>query len=447
MTQMRKHVFLKKWWWLICAICYIPFVVFFYIGKKANNRLWTIFGIIYLILLAVIIALNNLYKNENWCESLAVVYCFIGIVHSFLAWNSFGDEFLHEEENELETNNNTNEQLKMRLTNKKVKIIPFLRFDYGEIHRINSRKTLIKASVPESVSVFMGIVMKLCVYSLILIPVFLGLAFVGEDDNGGWFIICGLLLLLYCTIYRKYRPGKSFHKYRMKRDNIKKVSYIGYTLLALLSLASFFIIGFDLRAVLGILGAIYGIYYTSSSYSVHKDVDFAVNNEVTELLGFDVDEKIHASYQDDETNRMLMVTNRKLYYGFEEKMQKKIVVKKLEDLKKIGKFPSFNEGFIFYLVFSDKTKVVVEMDLGDKLTSNPDLFFKKFLDVLDDYLLGRTNPNTVSRRRVTIGKENVAEEKTKETDIQSKGRTIDISSSVQDAIKDAILVNNRYLDL
>ena len=63
---MSNQGFFKKWWWLICAIFYLPFVVFFYIGKKSNNRLWIIFGTIYLILFAVIIALNNLYENESW---------------------------------------------------------------------------------------------------------------------------------------------------------------------------------------------------------------------------------------------------------------------------------------------------------------------------------------------------------------------------------------------
>ena len=446
MTHMRKQSFLKKWWWLICAIFYMPFVVFFYIGKKANNRLWIKFGFVYLILFAVIITLNNLYENESWCKSIAVVYCFIGIVHSFLAWNSYGEVFLQEGENDVEANNDINGQLKMRLMNNNVKIIPFLRFDLGEVQRANTNKSLI--NIPNGAIGCLSVFAKLCLYILVLLPILIGLVFVSEEDSAGWLIVAGILLFLYCTIHRKYRPEKSFRKYRMKKDNIKKLSYIIYTTIIILGLVLFYIKGFDFRIILALIGAIYGIYYTSKSYSVHEDVDFAVNNEVSELLGFEVDEKIHASYQDDDANRIILVTNRKIYYVFEKGKQKNIVIKTLNELKKIGKF-SINgfDDFTLYLIFSDKTKMAVEMDLGDKLTSNPDLFFKKFLEVLDDFLLGRTIQSTVSRRRVTIGKENIAEERSKETDIQSKGRTIDISSSVQNAIKEAIPVNNRNLEL
>jgi len=424
----------------------MPFVVFFYIGKKANNRLWITLGVIYLILFAVIITLNNLYENEKWCQSFTVVYCFIGIVHSYLAWDRFVDTFLQQEDNDIES---ARQKYKSLMKKNSVKIIPFLRFDFGEIQRANKNKAVINVPIPEGAIGCLGVLAKICFYFVALMPVFIGLAFIKEDNSAWFFIIGGFILLFFLTKHRSYRPGKSFPKYRMKKDNIKKVSYIGFTIVALFSLIAFFIIGFDLRVVIVFLGAIYGIYYTSKSYSVHEDVDFAVNNEVSELLGFEVDEKVQASYQDNDANRILLVTNRKIYYVFEKEKQRNLVIKTLNEIKKIGKLSSMNgsDGFTLYLVFSDKTKMAIEMDLGDKLTSNPDLFFKKFLEVLDDYLLDRTVQSPVSRRRITIKKENTDEEKSIETDIQSSGRTIDISSSVQNAIKEAIPVNDRNIEL
>ena len=76
------------------------------------------------------------------------------------------------------------------------------------------------------------------------------------------------------------------------------------------------------------------------------------------------------------------------------------------------------------------------MNLGDKLTSNPDLFFKKFLMTLDDYLLGRNIERTVSRRRISVG----SEKKEEVTETVPRGRSIDISSTVLNMMKDAIPV-------
>ena len=449
MSQMSNQVFFKKWWWLICAILYMPFIFFFYIGKKSNNRLCIIFGTIYLISFAVIIALNNLYENESWCESLAVVYCFIGIVHSYLSWDKYRDEFLQQEDtNEIDTNDVIAGQQKNRAIKYNIEIVPFLRYDIAELQRANVNKTLV--NIPDGAIGFLGAIAKMCYYFLFLVFIGLGLAFLpngGEDSIFSLIIIIVTILLFFFGIkYRKYKPEKSFWKYRKTNEQMKKRYTIVSVATILFFVACFFFVGFDWRIIVGIIGAAYGLYYTSKSYEVHGDVDFSVNNEVSELLGFDIDEKIQASYQDDDSNRILLMTNRKIYYVNERKKQRNLVIKKLEELSKLGTYREFfsQDDFCLYLVFSDKTKMAVQMNLGDKLTSNPDLFFKKFLMTLDDYLLGRNSERTVSRRRISVG----SEKKEEVIETVPKGRSIDISSTVINMMKDAIPVTeNRNIEL
>lgn len=438
---MSKQGLFKKWWWLICAIFYMPFVVFFYIGKKAKSRLWIIFGAIYLILFAVIIVLNNLYENESWCESLSVVYCFIGIVHSYLSWSKYGDEFLQREDEEVDNTSNIVAGLQNNsLIKNHIKIVPFLKYDIAELQRANKNKGL--ANVPEGAIGCLGAIAKMCYYFLFLVFIGLGLAFLsngGEDSAFSLLIIfVTVLLFLYGIKYRDYKPEKSFWKYRKTNEQMKKRYTIIGVVTILFFVACFFLVGFDLRIIAGIIGTAYGLYYTSKSYEVHEDVDFSVNNEVSELLGFDIDEKIQASYQDNDTNRILLMTNRKIYYVHERNNQRNLVVKKLEELSKLGTYREFfsQDSFCLYLVFSDKTKMAVQMNLGDKLTSNPDLFFKKFLMTLDDYLLGRNIERTVSRRRISVG----SEKKEEVTETVPRGRSIDISSTVLNMMKDAIPV-------
>lgn len=427
----------------------MPFLVFFYIGKKAKNRLWIIFGAIYLTLSAVVIVLNNLYENESWCESLSVVYCFIGIVHSYLSWSKYGDEFLQREDEEVDnTTNVVAGPQSNSLIKNHIKIVPFLRYDIAELQRANKNKTLV--NVPDGSIGCLGAIAKMCYYFLFLLFIGLGLAFLpkgGEDSKFALFtILITVLLFLYGIKYRKYIPEKSFWKYRKTNEQMKKMYTIVGVVTILFCVAGFFFVGFDLRIIAGIIGAAYGLYYTNKSYKVHGDVDFSVNNEVSELLGFDIDEKIQASYQDNDTNRILLMTNRKIYYACERNKQKNLVVKKLEELSKLGTYREFfsQDGFCLYLVFSDKTKMAVQMNLGDKLTSNPDLFFKKFLMTLDDYLLGRNLEKTVSRRRVSVG----CEKSEEVTETTSMGRSIDISSTVINMMKDAIpATENRNIEL
>lgn len=335
---------------------------------------------------------------------------------------------------------------------KKIKIIPFLRFDMAELQRANVNKGLV--NIPDGAIGCLGKIAKVCLYflyymfaSFVVLGVVALLALIIPYE-GRYAVFLNIVMLLlwirvfiYGIQYRKYKPEKSFWKYRKTNEQMKRRYTIISVVTILFFVACFFFVGFDWRIIAPIIGAAYGLYYTSKSYKVHGDVDFTVNNEVSELLGFDIDEKIQASYQDDESNRILLMTNRKIYYVHERKMQRNLIVKKLEELSKLGTYREFfnQDDFCLYLVFSDKTKMAVQMNLGDKLTSNPDLFFKKFLMTLDDYLLGRNLEKTVSRRRVSVD----SGKSEKVTETTSMGRSIDISSTVVNMVKDVIPVTEK----
>ena len=340
---------------------------------------------------------------------------------------------------------------------KEIKIIPFLRFDMAELQRANVNKGLV--NTPDGAIGCLGKIAKVCLYFLyhmfatlvaLGVVALLALIIPYEGRYADFLNIVMLLLwirvFIYGIQYRKYKPEKSFWKYRKTNEQMKK----RYMIIGVLSIsfyvACFFFVGFDWRIIAAIIPTALGLYYTIKSYKVHGDVDFSVNDEVSELLGFDIDEKIQASYQDDDSNRILLMTNRKIYYVNERKKQRNLVIKKLEELSKLGIYREFfsPDAFCLYLVFSDKTKMAVQMNLGDKLTSNPDLFFKKFLITLDDYLLGRNLERTVSRRRISVG----SEKKEEVTETVPKGRSIDISSTVINMVKDAIPVTeNRKIEL
>ena len=67
------------------------------------------------------------------------------------------------------------------------------------------------------------------------------------------------------------------------------------------------------------------------------------------------------------------------------------------------------------------------MNLYDKFTSNPDLFFKKFLTTLDAVVLGKTDEKIASRRRVSVNEpKSSASDNREGIDV----RTIDISDTI-----------------
>ena len=78
----------EAWWPLICAICSLPFIVFFYIGKKNNNKKWLTNGAIYLAVFFILFVLFSLISQEL-ITILLVVYWIVGIIHSCNSWKAY----------------------------------------------------------------------------------------------------------------------------------------------------------------------------------------------------------------------------------------------------------------------------------------------------------------------------------------------------------------------
>ena len=79
----------KAWWPMICAIFYMPFVGLFYIGKKNNDKKSIVFGVVYLVALAILYALRGQYEKELWFTLLLLIYWFCGMFHTHYAWKDY----------------------------------------------------------------------------------------------------------------------------------------------------------------------------------------------------------------------------------------------------------------------------------------------------------------------------------------------------------------------
>ena len=180
-----------------------------------------------------------------------------------------------------------------------------------------------------------------------------------------------------------------------------------------------------------------------------------------DLIGMDIDEKVCASYQnfDGENNtnakgdNLLVVTNRKIFYAVHNGNVWMILKRSFEDLIKIGYYNGNSSGSesIFLIKFKDATSIKVKMDVLDKPTSNPNLFFKQFLNVLDAYVSGYDIVKNNSRRRVTIERssiENSQSEISNQTNDGTRRINLDLNEGIVSQMKiGESLCGNRTLEL
>ena len=86
------------------------------------------------------------------------------------------------------------------------------------------------------------------------------------------------------------------------------------------------------------------------------------------------------------------------------------------------------------------------MGLYDKFTSNPDLFFRKFLLVLDAALMGKTDMIIASRRRTSVNNKPKPSVNVNKEGIEV--RTIDISDTILGSLREATVIEpGRTLEL
>lgn len=251
----------------------------------------------------------------------------------------------------------------------------------------------------------------------------------------------------------EYKPKKSFFFYRLTKDGLKKYIIWGVIIfIAFLLLMMIIDPGNILKYGAGYgVSAIIALYYMNKSIIVHEDVDYVANTQLSALMELEVDEKINASYQNfdssersdvKENSNIFLVSDKKIFFAYYNGNNWLTTIKKLGDVKKIGLMNYGDDGTSTYLklVFADETIVGLRLNLYDKLTSNPNLFIKRFLDTFDAYLLGYSI-GRVSRRRVSVD----ASSQIQQESSQSYNTTEEVGSSVtrQIDIDDTILNNLR----
>ena len=91
---MSNQTVKKAWWPMICAIFYLSFIVFIYVGRKCNEKKWLALGGIYLVLLIAIIALYEQFQNILWFQIIVAIYWICGLVFTHYSWNSYRKENL-----------------------------------------------------------------------------------------------------------------------------------------------------------------------------------------------------------------------------------------------------------------------------------------------------------------------------------------------------------------
>lgn len=269
----------------------------------------------------------------------------------------------------------------------------------------------------------------------------------------------GIGLWLYYCKGGNYVPQKTFFLYRLTKERLKNF-YIGSLVICIVICGLILMI--DPRKFLQCVGPlisfIFIVYYMNKSIQIHDDVDYVANAQFADLMGLEVDEKINASYQNfnssensiiKKNSNILLVSDRKIFFAYFNGYKWVSTIKKLEEIEKIGFISAGGHGTVTYwkVIFYDGTKIGLRLSLLDKLTSNPNLFIKQFLETIDAYLLGYSKNKRNSRRRVSLDNTSPMNHDTEQPH-RSKNistetpvtREIDISESILNDIKQGIVI-------
>lgn len=223
------------------------------------------------------------------------------------------------------------------------------------------------------------------------------------------------IAMLFTALYWSptYKPGKSFAFARKDKnfiDKTYKLLLIALPFFALIRIAmspsavSPYLIA---RHIVIAAGLMYAIYLARKSIKLHGDVDFAANQELARAIGATSKEKALISYQDFDRHSLkagssvFLVTALNITVArYNGKTWSKLT-RRLQDLRRIGWFGTVDQQFI-KLVFDDMSSTIIRLELHNKLTSNPDMIFKKLLDVIDSSLVSSVaSGNLHARRRVS----------------------------------------------
>lgn len=278
---------------------------------------------------------------------------------------------------------------------------------------------------PINPPIITGFMSRLAKFGLLVGPsliLFMGVLFlsvgISPDDGSGpmlWLCLICSAVIVSCLLWLRwiikggvYKPGKSFRMWRLTK---KKISVM-YTAIAIIVVAvcvAMLTVEFKISIIFYLLAALFLLYFLRKSFKVHEDVDYVANQELADILGMDIDEKVQASYLKDDI--IFLLTDKKIIFAYLKGKRWKVINKKIDEISKIGVYSPmmkgsfFNTDLFFSLTFDDSTTVGLEMELIDNITSNPDLFFKKFIATMDKVLLGKIDERVASRRRVSVNNE------------------------------------------
>lgn len=333
---------------------------------------------------------------------------------------------------------------------KEVKIIRPISLD---IYKITTEKPI---EIPV-VSGCMGCIAK---FGLLIFPVIiliLGITSlsvgIAPDDGAGinlWQCLISLLVISSCFLWikwiiagGKYRPGKSFYWWRLTKEKMLLIYKIVAVIVVVICIL-LLIYEFKLSGLVTLVVVLVALYYVPKSFMAHEDVDYVANQELADIVGMEVDEKVQASYLKKDI--IFLLTDKKILFAYQEDNNWSVLNKRIADISTIGVYTPmmmgsiFNTDLYFLLMFTDSTSVELKMDLGNKLTSNPDLFFKKFLITLDAFLLGKTDEKIASRRRVSVN--NDPKPSVSDNYEGTSVRTIDISDTILRNLRDATQIES-----
>lgn len=91
---MSNQTVKKAWWPMVCAIFYLSFIVFIYVGKKCNEKKWYALGALFLVLLFAIFALYEQFQNVFWFQVIVAIYWISGLVLTYYSWNAYQKKHL-----------------------------------------------------------------------------------------------------------------------------------------------------------------------------------------------------------------------------------------------------------------------------------------------------------------------------------------------------------------
>lgn len=86
---MENQTVKNAWWPIVCAIFYLPWVVFFYVWKKCKAKKWLTWGLIYLAIFVVFLVLYEKYQNEMWLRISLILFWICGLILTRFAWKEY----------------------------------------------------------------------------------------------------------------------------------------------------------------------------------------------------------------------------------------------------------------------------------------------------------------------------------------------------------------------